>query len=283
MEDRDKLPLILINAGDVCDAPVNYTDIPDQNCWQLMYCTSGSGVFTDDNGNSHTITPGMICFLSPDSEAHYQPLDTRWGVIWLRFSGKKISGFTRYLGFGKSNVIENSRDFRLEYLYKPLIYNEHSTYDFEGVFTWLYKNAWNGDFDSVLRCSVRLYELLIYTAILSEDEENLSTPEEQRLLPAVELIRQRYTEKLTNKQLAESAGISEMHLLRLFKTVFRKTPGEYLTEYRMERAKSKLLRHPNRSVRQIAKEVGYADAAAFAEVFKKYSGYTPNDYRNINL
>ena len=128
-----------------------------------------------------------------------------------------------------------------------------------------------------------MYELLIYTAILSEDEDNISTSEEQRLLPAVELVRAGYGEKLTNKQLADAAGISEMHLLRLFKTVFRRTPKEYVTEYRMEQAKRKLLRHPNRSVRQIAKEVGYTDMTAFNTSFKSYSGFAPNDYRNINL
>ena len=136
-----KLPVYLINAGDTYDAAVSYAGISDQNSYQLMYCVEGRGIFTDDNGNAHTVTPGMICFLSPDSEASYEPLDSMWHIIWLRFGGKRMSGFTRYLGFGKSNVIANSRDFKLEYLYKPLIYLEKEGYDFEAAFYELYKNA----------------------------------------------------------------------------------------------------------------------------------------------
>ena len=41
--------------------------------------------------------------------------------------------------------------------------------------------------------------------------------------------------------------------------------------------------HPEQTISQIAAESGYKDIAHFDRVFKKETGFTPLEYRNINF
>ena len=66
-------------------------------------------------------------------------------------------------------------------------------------------------------------------------------------------------------------------------TVFKKKEGlspiDYLTQVRMEAAKS-TLRNTDIPASEIAALVGYEDPRYFYKVFKKYTGLTPTEYRS---
>jgi len=50
---------------------------------------------------------------------------------------------------------------------------------------------------------------------------------------------------------------------------------------KVELAKTKL-RESNRSVSQIASEVGFHDTSHFISLFKRYEGMTPTSFRQMN-
>ncbi|MEX2445619.1 MAG: AraC family transcriptional regulator [Alkalispirochaeta sp.] len=78
--------------------------------------------------------------------------------------------------------------------------------------------------------------------------------------------------------LAEAAELSVPQFQRRFKEEIGLPPMEYLTRRRVERA-SNLLRETQLSVTQIALQVGFRSSQYFATVFRKFTGYTPTDYR----
>lgn len=49
----------------------------------------------------------------------------------------------------------------------------------------------------------------------------------------------------------------------------------------MEEAKNRLKDSPS-SIRQIAEAVGYIDEFTFSKAFKKYSGFSPKIFRQMN-
>lgn len=57
---------------------------------------------------------------------------------------------------------------------------------------------------------------------------------------------------------------------------------EYLTELRMLEAQQ-LLSETDKSIAEIAEEVGYTDDKYFSRAFKKYSGLKPKDYRKLYI
>jgi AraC-like DNA-binding protein len=78
--------------------------------------------------------------------------------------------------------------------------------------------------------------------------------------------------------LAGQIGVSEAHLRRLFRAACGKTPRQYLAEVRM-RGAALLLRTTDRSVKQIALEVGFPDAKLFRRTFVRLMAMSPQAWR----
>lgn len=109
-------------------------------------------------------------------------------------------------------------------------------------------------------------------------------PEEKREISPFEAeltvyIREHYTEDTSLEAVAESMGMSPFYFSRQIKATTGMTFLEYLTSYRIEKAK-KRLDSTELSVAEVGRAVGYSDANYFAKVFKRATGYTPTTYRN---
>lgn len=78
--------------------------------------------------------------------------------------------------------------------------------------------------------------------------------------------------------MAARAGLGERTFLRRFRVATGLKPTEYAQHLRMGKARE-LLELTQRSVEQIAWEVGYQDPGAFRQVFLKVVGLMPRDYR----
>ena len=81
--------------------------------------------------------------------------------------------------------------------------------------------------------------------------------------------------------IANHAGISEVHLRRIFKSAVNTTPVKYINYLRLEKAKNMLI-NSNYSVNEIAFSVGFEDAYYFSRLFKKEIGISPSEYKKTN-
>lgn len=97
------------------------------------------------------------------------------------------------------------------------------------------------------------------------------------LVQAKRFIQDNYHRSITLKEAAAHVYVSPGHLSALFKDT-----GEsflkYLTAIRINKA-AELLQDSCFKVYEVVEMVGYSDPAYFAEVFKKHTGKTPNEYR----
>jgi len=78
--------------------------------------------------------------------------------------------------------------------------------------------------------------------------------------------------------LARTAGTSRSVFAERFRTRVGTTPMRYLAQLRIDRARSLLARR-ERSVGEIAREVGYASEAAFNRAFRQIVGEPPGRFR----
>jgi len=79
-------------------------------------------------------------------------------------------------------------------------------------------------------------------------------------------------------QFAAQSGLSKFHFHRLFKRALGVSPAHYQLSLRMNEAR-RLLRETNRSVVDVALDVGYTNPSHFAKIFKRETGLAPTDYR----
>ncbi|HED4046813.1 TPA: AraC family transcriptional regulator [Klebsiella variicola subsp. variicola] len=80
------------------------------------------------------------------------------------------------------------------------------------------------------------------------------------------------------KLLAAEAGMSRSSFAVHFKDITGITPGDYLTHWRMYRARC-LLRHPQLTLAKIAEMVGYDSGITLGRAFKRFTGVTAGEYR----
>lgn len=77
---------------------------------------------------------------------------------------------------------------------------------------------------------------------------------------------------------AKNNNVSDAHLIRSFRKVFKMTPYEYLMDKKMENAKN-LLQYSHLSVKEIADHLAFSDQYYFSNYFKQKTGLAPSEYR----
>ncbi|HET9447777.1 MAG TPA: AraC family transcriptional regulator [Steroidobacteraceae bacterium] len=77
---------------------------------------------------------------------------------------------------------------------------------------------------------------------------------------------------------ARQAGVSPFHFLRLFARIVGVTPHQYLLRSRLRRA-ARALAADDRSVSDIALDVGFADLSNFVRTFHRAAGLSPRSFR----
>jgi two-component system response regulator YesN len=91
-------------------------------------------------------------------------------------------------------------------------------------------------------------------------------------------IEKHYASDFTIADIAKSVYLTTTYICLLFKQETGLTINDYLTEVRMSKAKE-LLRDPRYKIYEVCTEVGYKDLSYFRKQFKKYTGYSPAEYR----
>ncbi len=79
--------------------------------------------------------------------------------------------------------------------------------------------------------------------------------------------------------LAARAAMSKTVFAARFRETLGVTPARYLVSWRMHKASALLMSRSDRSIREIAWEVGYESEAAFNRTFKEHFGAPPGRYR----
>ncbi|KAE9133830.1 hypothetical protein PF010_g2675 [Phytophthora fragariae] len=110
--------------------------------------------------------------------------------------------------------------------------------------------------------------------MLRQTEAVAEQDTEYRLKLTMSYMQNHYREPIRVDMLAELAQLHPTYYSQLFKQTIDKTPVAYLTHLRVNKAKEMLIM-TDKSVRDIAADVGYGDEFYFSRRFKETSGYSP--------
>jgi len=121
--------------------------------------------------------------------------------------------------------------------------------------------------------------LLLAVERLDLKEQSGTLLHNRTIEQAIAYIRARFNSNLNLSSIAEKVNMNPTYFSVFFKKKTGKGVIEYLTGIRMEEAK-KLLQETDSKTYQVAEQVGYPDAAYFSNQFKRYTGMTPQEFRN---
>lgn len=134
-------------------------------------------------------------------------------------------------------------------------------------------------------CKLKVLELLLFL-----NSANLPSLREERAYvtrvqaDTIRAIRaylvEHLEQRVTLPELSERFHIPLTTMKQNFKAVYGDTIGTYIQSYRMQKAMF-LLHETDQSITEIAGQVGYQNASKFTEVFQRFTGSTPSEYRKI--
>lgn len=247
--------------------------------YEFLFLTQGTALF-QIGANNYTLTAGDFIFVSSE-ELH---------------AGYPVEGETCSFSavvFDASFLFSHENDVLQEKYFAPLTTRRFLLPEY-----YMGQTPWCGEVMSALREVVSLnkarpatYELLTKMHMLkvfallfehcpvSEGRRDpLAEERAGQLKVILDYIHTNYQEHITLKDMAAKMNMSEGYFCRFFKRYMRKTPFEYLIEYRIHKA-TLLLDGSGIKVSQVAEDTGFENISYFTEVFKKVKRCTPSEYR----
>ncbi len=100
-----------------------------------------------------------------------------------------------------------------------------------------------------------------------------------RFSKVIDHIHKHYGENLDLGGLAAQAGVSQSQLERRFQQILGTSPGEYILRVRISASRA-LLENTDRTIADIALEVGFYDHSHFTRTFRRQMSCSPKQYRD---
>ncbi|KXX68652.1 AraC family transcriptional regulator [Flammeovirga sp. SJP92] len=127
-----------------------------------------------------------------------------------------------------------------------------------------------------------LKRLLILCTRIMKKQTSLSTLSEDKLTVVKEfnfLVELHFKEKKSVGEYAELLNKSPKTLSNAFKLLGQKSPLQFIQDRIILEARRQII-YTDKSISEIAYELGYDDIQAFSRFFKKMEKLSPSDYRN---
>lgn len=100
----------------------------------------------------------------------------------------------------------------------------------------------------------------------------------QRIKVMLHYIHEHYPQRITLKDIADAALISERECSRCFQRCFHVSAIQYLNKHRIHMAARMLLEEQN-SIRSVSESCGFSSVSYFGKLFQQMLGCTPKEYR----
>ncbi len=116
---------------------------------------------------------------------------------------------------------------------------------------------------------------------INQEDDSCSMEKSGNLTDTIiRYLEAHYSEDISLSKLAEKCHVTNSHMCRCFKQRTGTTFTAYLVDIRLKRAKH-LLKSTNLHISEVAEHCGFENYFYFARLFKRSSGMTPTQYREL--
>ena len=233
--------------------------------YQINYITEGEGILENKYG-TFRLKEGTIFITFPGIWHRYRPdLKTGWQENYIGFNGVLAEKLISAAGFLPEDPV-----------YKPGV-KEELMDTYLKIFDIVEKEQ--PAYQQI--ASGMVVKLLGYIISLDK-QKGFSGKKISRVIEAIRFeIRQNLEKELDFKELAHRHHVSYSYFRKMFKKYTGVSPGQYHLQLKIIRAKE-LLISTDKSIKEIAYELGFQSIYYFSNLFKKKENCTPTFFRSRN-
>lgn len=253
--------------------------------YEMVYIKKGNAVF-EIAGKEVDIGPNNILIIKP-RQPHKFTVKSKSGCEFVVFNFKFENRLNKEVAEVSYEDFLNFLNGRETWPFITLKVNAKN--DIITLLDRILIEKNNNDIGSEFMNYLLMLELfvLISRALKAEWENSIKGKSHKLgevIQAAINFINNNYERDISLGDISKYVFLSQSYFARAFKEAIGISPINYLIKTRVERAKE-LLTETNRKVADIAVSVGFSNQQRFNEIFKKYTGMTPLQYRkrkNIN-
>jgi AraC-like DNA-binding protein len=135
-------------------------------------------------------------------------------------------------------------------------------------------------FETVINQTANALLTIVMTLVQDASMEPSITEHSELIDNIIQYLDQNYASSVTLKELSEHFYFSPFYLSRKFKLQTGYTINQYIINRRMGESERMLL-FEDVSIKEIAQRNGYSNIQHFYAAFKKFTGYTPMEFKQL--
>ncbi|GAA0885898.1 helix-turn-helix domain-containing protein [Sphingobacterium siyangense subsp. cladoniae] len=158
------------------------------------------------------------------------------------------------------------------------IYTNGGGYSFLNLFLYLVEKFY--DRQTAIYCS-KIFQIDIARQTQSDFMifNGQKSHGDEMVMRAQDYLENNFSEKISMEKLSEKFTVGRRNFDRRFIKATGNTPVEYLQRIKVESAK-KELESSRKTVNEVMYAIGYTDIKAFREIFRRFTGLSPLEYKN---
>lgn len=228
----------------------------------IHFVLKGKGIYQVGE-TKYELREGQGFLIEPEVLTYYRADENNpWTYIWVGFTGEMAGTYLSDIGLNSEQLIfqcEQKEELKNTVL-KMMKHSTSSVTNHYRLQSLLYK------FFSILISGINI------DSVSHTNKESIYVRE------AVNFIRNNYFRGINVTDVSEHISVNRSYLYKLFQNSFQMSPKEFLTNFRISRAKE-LLSVSELSIESIAWSCGYSEVLVFSKMFKKVVGMSPSVYR----
>ncbi len=225
----------------------------------IMYIREGT-MHVQHMGRTFEATKGDIVLIDC-ANPHYYSAENGLEFVFIHFDGSN-----------SHEIVEHILSIQ-----GPLIRSKNNILIGNHIFDIIdfYKND---GYENAFATSMRIYKIL---QLLSDfDDYRNYNRKENPIALTIHYIKDNVGKKITLKELSVLASMSVYYYSHRFKEETGFSPMDYVINSRIDRAKILLMRS-DKTIAEIAYEVGYGSSGSFINIFSDKVGCSPKTFRRL--
>lgn len=257
--------LCLCHSGtDTCRPGVSFGPAI-RNVYMIHYITAGKGTYNVDN-RQHHLGPGDAFLIRPGKTIIYTAdKEDPWRYGFIAFNGHAVETYLNRAGFADNYVLHIGDDRINELICE--------TTDMLSM----YPN--NPDLCGLSQlCKI----LLFFAEHYDNQQTEKSMPIRSDIQSVLDYISFHYADPITVLDMSKLVALERSYFCRTFKNAMGVSPKEYLTKYRLDKARG-FLTETTLPIGKIAECVGFQSFSSFSRLFIAQYQLSPSQYRKSFL
>ncbi|MBL4753027.1 MAG: helix-turn-helix domain-containing protein [Flavobacteriales bacterium] len=239
--------------------------------YSLLWIYEGSGSLDIDEAEIE-LQGNQILFIGPNQKTQFSPTATAKGTVinfnrdfyCIEIHDQELS----CNGFLFNNIFQN---LSLTLSNKQVRYFNSTVRQMQQEM-----DDRNISKDEMLRILLKI--LLIQSNRLLRAQTNFEEHEEEFMREFSQLVEKHYKKIKSVNEYAKMLGMASASLTKKLNLLGKPTPSSIITERSLLEAKRAIL-YTNKSIKEIAFDLGYEDPYYLSRIFKQKTGFSPTEYK----